>query len=270
MLNLVKTTKLNIQRTSLLCGLLFAAAFALLPISAGAQCGTSWDASGTMGVRQRGIRYGITFEMQQKGRVITGNAHGTVDNSDGGVDTLKGTIDGTIDGDNFSVQIFWTNGQTGIYTAKILPSGRLDGEAYEKNSPSVRVPWNSNGVLKCPPPTAPKPIRSTGKAKPAPTPPPPTPPFIIAGQVVIPTPNHPFGIASLGWDGGPDHPDVAVWLSIDNGAEVPAFSMEHPAQSPIWRQPKASIPLQLQRKHHYRFVLKGAGKTLSTVAFVVP
>ena len=85
----------------------------------------------------------------------------------------------------------------------------------------------------------------------------------------MPTPNHPFGIVPLSWDGGPDHPNVEVWLSMDNGAEIPAFSTEHHPQSSVWKQPKNSIPLHLQRNHHYKFVLKGAGKTLSTAAFVV-
>jgi len=272
MLQVLKTINFTEKRFALLGGLLVAAVLALMPISAGAQCSTGWDASGRMGVRQVGVRYGITFEMQQKGRVITGNAHGTVDDRTGGVDSLKGTIDGTLDGDNFSVQIFWTNGQTGVYNAKVLPSGRLDGEGYEKNSPNIRVSWNSHGVLKCPPPppVIPKVIRSSGR-KPAAKPEPPKPPFIIAGQAIIPTPNHPFGIVPLSWDGGPDHPNVEVWLSMDGGAEIPAFSIGLAPESPAWKQPKFSTALNLQRNHHYRFVLKAAGKTLSSAAaFVVP
>ncbi len=273
MLRIVKNTNLINKRMVVLFGVLFVAVLSLLPISAAAQCSTGWDASGRHGVRQVNIRYGMTFELEQKGKVITGNAHGTIDDRTGGVDSLKGTIDGTLDGDNFNVKIFWTNGQTGIYYAKILPSGRLDGEGYEKNSPNVRVPWNTTGVLKCapPPPVTPKVIKSSGKAKPTSTPaPPPKPPFIITAQAVLPTPNHPFGIVPIVWDGGPDHPNVEVWLSMDNGAEIPAFSMEHAPQSPVWKQPKMSIPLHLQRYHHYRFVLKSGGKTLSTAAFVVP
>jgi len=253
----------------LLGSLLFAAVLALLPISAAAQC-AKWDAGGEWSISQRGQLSSIYLTMMQKGRVITGKAEHWIDDGDGGRKKLHGIVDGTIDGDSFSVQIFWNNDTTGVYNGKVLPSGRLDGEAYEKNTPKILVAWHSDGVLKCPPPppVIPKVLKSTGKARPAPKP--PTPPFIIAGQPIIPTPTHPFGIVPLGWDGGPDHPKVEVFVSMDNGAEIPAFSMEIPAQAPVWKQPKASIPLQLQRYHHYKFVLKAAGKTLSTAAFVVP
>lgn len=257
-----------VNHRSFLYTVLFAAVLALLPISAEAQCGTSWDATGRHGVRQVNIRYGMTFELQQNGKVITGNVYGTIDNRTGGVDTLEGTIDGTLDGDNFNAKIFWRNGQTGIYYAKVLSSGRLDGEGYEKNSPNVRVPWNTTGVLKCTPP-APKPIKSSGKPKTAPAAP-PKPPFIIAGQPIVTFTAVPASVY-LGWDGGPDHPNVEVWLSIDNGAEIPALSLNFAQQSPLWKLPKAGGEMTLQRYHHYKYVLKDAsGKTLSTAAFVVP
>ena len=267
----------------LLCSLLFAAVVALLPISAGAQCRTGWDASGELGITQRGQLPTNRLVLQQKGRVLTGTAsysYVTGDRKFLGVTTVggdavsvDGTVDGTIDGDSFSIQIFWSNRQIGVYNGKVLPSGRLDGEAWEKASPHLRQTWYSVGVLKCPPPppVIPKVLKSTGKAKPAPTPAPPKPPFLIASLPVIPTPFHPLGIVVLGWDGGPDNPNVEVWVSIDNGAEIPAFSIEHTSQSPVWKQPKtAGIQLNLQRKHHYKFALKAGSATLSTSAFVVP
>lgn len=265
MSHLPKTINFIIKRTPLLCGLLFAA----MSISTQAQC-TNWDASGPLEFFQRGQSRVNRMTLAQKGRVITGTASFVEAENN---DPVFGAVDGTIDGDSFSIQIFWENGKTGVYNAKVLPSGRLDGEAYEKSSPQSRTIWHSVGVLKCAPPLppAPKAIKSSGKARTQPAPsPPPIPPFIIASQAIIPTPNHPFGIVPLSWDGGPDHPNVEVWLSKDNAAEIPAFSMEQGPQSPVWKQPKISIALQLQRYHHYRFVLKDAGKTLSTAAFVVP
>lgn len=284
MLHLVKTNNLIAKRTPLLWGLLFATVLALLPVSAAAQCSTRWDASGEWSIMQRGQKWPNHLVLQQKGRVLTGRAfynYVTGDRKFLGVTTVggdpvsvDGTVDGTIDGDSFSIQIFWANRQIGVYNGKVLPSGRLDGEAYEKSSPQSRTIWHSTGVLKClppppPPPVIPKPIKSSGKAKVVP-PPPPTPPFITASYPIITSPAMPFGIVVLGWEGGPDHPNVEVFVSMDNRAEIPAFSMEHAPQSPVWKQPKMSIPLQLQRYHHYRFVLKAAGKTLSTAAFVVP
>lgn len=274
MLHMVKSTNSISRCMAFLCGLLVATVLALLPISAGAQC-AQWDLSGDWKILQGRPMREIPIELEQKGRVITGSAELYDIRSDGTKGKfglpITGPVDGTIDGDRFNVQIFWANGDVGVYNGTILPSGRLDGEAYEKRSPKVRVPWHSNGVFKCapPPPVIPKPIKSSGKAKVVPTPP-PTPPFIIANQAIIPTPMHPFGIVPLAWDGGPDHPNVEVWLFIDNGAEIPAFSIEQGPLSPLWKQPKFSIAVQLQRYHSYRFVLKAAGKTLSTAAFVVP
>ncbi len=273
MLQVVKTTNLVNKPTKLIGGMLMAVVFALLPISAAAQCSTRWDANGMFGIRQVGV-LSMTFDMRQNGRVITGKAWGSVNNRSGGVDGLDGTIEGTLDGDNFNVTIYWKNGQTGIYNAKVNVSGRLDGHGHEKNSPNIRVPWHSEGGLKCAP--APPPVKpqaetrsSTVPQTPASPPAPPKPPFIIASHPVLPSPMHPLAIVGLSWDGGPDHPKAKVFVSINNGPEVPAFSTEHAAQSPVWKQPKNGIAMNLQRHFQYRFVLKSGGKTLSTAAFVV-
>ncbi len=162
MLHLVKTNNLIVRRTPLVCGLLFAAALALLPISAAAQCSTGWDASGEWSMMQRGQKWPNHLVLQQKGRVLTGRAfynYVTGDRKFLGVTTVggdpvsvDGTVDGTIDGNSFSIQIFWANRQIGVYNGKVLASGKLDGEAWEKSSPQSRTIWHSTGVLKCPPP----------------------------------------------------------------------------------------------------------------------
>jgi hypothetical protein len=162
-----------------------------------------------------------------------------------------------------------------VYNAKVLLSGRLDGETYDKNNSRARDTWVSEGVLKCPPPVEsaprPKPITSSGKARietPAPA---PKPPFITAGPVINVQPNLPFSSVFMGWDGGPDHPNVEVWVSIDNGAETPAFSIDYPPQHPVFKQPKvAAIEMKLSKGRSYKYILKDAGTTLSTVVFFVP
>ncbi len=272
MLRIVKANNVIHKSIPLFCSLLFAAILALLPISAGAQCRTQWLARGheVVTIMQRGQKYGMHLSLEQKGRVITGTAsHQTTT----GVN--KGTVDGTLDRDSFRAQIFWANGQTGVYSATVLPSGRLDGEGYEKASPNIRVTWHSAGVLKCAPP----PVMMSGTSinqmlkpptKAAPPPPKPKPPFVVASQVIVPTPHHPFAIVGLSWDGGPDHPNVEVWVSVNNGAEIPAFSMDFASQHPIFKQPKAGIEMKLPRNSgQYRYVLKAAGKTLSTVEVYV-
>lgn len=396
MLHLGTINSLIIERTPLLWGLVFVAVLVLLPISAGAQCRT-WEAGREMLIVQPGFQSRLTI--QQNGPVITGNAIGSVRDEDGTrTITAQGPVDGTFDGNNFSIQIYWYNDHTGVYNGKVLPSGRLDGEGYEKRSPNIRVPWHSEGVLKCappPPPPTPKPIKSSGKARievlalPLPAgmqctqwdvsgawnievksgprkgyvgnvsfrqsgrdisgkvtngglstgtvtngtsdgdtfglyvlwdgnsadgsnaevfvgkisadgiiegtalligdrsqkatwssdramkcvksgPAPPKPPYITASQPIV-IANAPLASIYLGWDSGPYHPNVAVWLSMDNGAEIPAFSMDFAQQSPLWKQPKTGGEMKLQRGHHYKYVLKDiAGRTLSTVGFVVP
>jgi hypothetical protein len=251
----VKTTNLIIRRTSVLFSVLLGAVLALQPISADAQCSTGWDASGEHVVRQRGT-YPFHVTLQQKGRVITGTASATVERGDGGVKTITGPVDGTIDGNSFRVQIFWNNQQTGVYNATVLPSGRLDGEAYEKKSPNVRPTWNTDGVLKCTPaaPVAPKVIRSSGKAKPPAAQ--PKPPFVLASQAIFPTPYVPTGFVILTWDGGPDHPNAELWFKAGNG------------QAPFLKLAKGGHQLPVERGRLYEYVLMDAGKTLSTVRFV--
>ena len=274
MFHLVKITNLIIKRTPLLCGLLIAAVIALLPFSAAAQCATKWYAPANLKIMQRGQALPIVLKIAQKGAVLSGTADLHMF-SEG--KKIHGTVDGAIQGNTFNIQIFWNNWQIGVYEAKILPSGRLDGVGWEKNSPNVKVTFYSEEMLKCPPPPAfgagglfgmPAPKKAPKPAT-KPSAPPPTPPFIIAGQPYLP-PYMPYGIVGMSWDGGPDHPKAEVFLSMDNGAETPAFSIDQPQQSPLWKQPKAGLSMHLQRYHHYRFVLKAEGKTLSTAVFVVP
>ena len=283
MLHIVKTLNLFNKRSPVLCGLLFAAVLAFRPISAQAQCAT-WDASGDWHMDQEDLI--ITLKLQQKGMNITGSASHSrwykAKNS-----PHIGTVEGTIDGDRFKIQIYWLDGLVGVYIGKFRPAGRLEGDAYEKQTPNIRVTWHSQELLKCaptgskepfkitykvtPPSTpSPPPIRSTGKARNEPAPPPPTPPFIIASHAIIPTPSHPFGIVPVSWDAGPDNPNVQVFVSVDNSPEIPAFSIENPQQSPVWKQPKMGFALNLQRYHSYKFFLRdSAGKTLSTTVLMV-
>jgi hypothetical protein len=275
MLHIVKTTILTIKRMPLLSALLSAMLLALHPISAQAQC-AKWDASGDLKIKQHG-QFAFDVKLEHKGKVITGTANSWI-GSDG--KTITGPVDGTIEGDDFRILILWNNYTVGVYTAKILPSGRLEGEGYERNSPNVRVPWHSETLLRCPasewkivtgtvktdPAPAPKPIARSGR-KPPPAPP-LKPPFITANPL-IGQPQLPFGSVILAWDGGPDHPNVEVWVSIDNAAEVPAFSMEYPQQHPLFKQPKAGFEIKLSKGRLYKYILKDAGTTLSTVVFTV-
>jgi hypothetical protein len=227
-------------------------------------------------ISQRGSTYPIYLDLQQTGTVLTGKAQYTTNRGDV---HLNGTVDGTIGGNTFSIQIFWPGGLTGVYNAKVLPSGRLDGETHDKNKSTVQQTWNSQEVLKCIPTAGGQGLFGTPvfPIKPGKTPvkksepaPPPKPPYITAGQVIA-QPYVPFSSVYLGWDGGADHPHVEVFVSMDNGADIPAFSINYAPQHPIFKQPKiAAAEMKLSKGHFYRFVLKDGGTTLARVEFAVP
>lgn len=246
----------------------------LLPVSAGAQCNTGWNASGQWDFRQVGQKKPIRLSLEQKGQALTGTAvlpDGKITPGStfkfGAVQNLSGTADGYITGDTFSLHIFWENGSTGVYNARIMPSGKVEGKGYEKGTPNILVSWDSVGRLNCPPPPppAPKPIRSSGKpkVKPAPpqtsqpAPPPMKVPGIIASQVVFAVPSALTGFAGIQWDAGPDHPYAEVWLKVNNGDAT--FFVE---------QGKGGRQITVERGKVYEYILTDAGKTLATVTIV--
>lgn len=106
---------------------------------------------------------------------------------------------------------------------------------------------------------------------PPPPPAPPKPPYITASQPFLPTPGFPYASVVLVWDGGPNYPNVQVYVSVNKGAEIPAFSLEFPSGHPLFKQPKAGGEHKLPRSSgHYRYLLKADGTTLSSTEFYVP
>jgi hypothetical protein len=98
---------------------------------------------------------------------------------------------------------------------------------------------------------------------------PPKTPFIIVSPVVIPTRYHPFAFVVLGWDGGPAYPNPEVYVSVNKGPDVPAYSIEISQQHPLFKQPKASgIEMKLPRRSGlYRYLLKAGGRTLAVTDY---
>jgi hypothetical protein len=240
---------------------MIAAVLALMPTPILAQC-AHWDASGVWEIKQRGLNYGIIVTLQQNGRALNGSANISTNLRYGPVNA-----DGTIDGDRLSLQIFWQDGSVGVYNAKFLPSGRLDGTAYEKNTPNITQMWHSQNPLKCAPPPVstakldavppPKPIKSSGKARKTEVAPSPMKvPGIVASQVVFPTPYAFAGFVILTWDGGPEHPYAEVWFKVNNSNEI--FLVE---------QGKGSRQINVEKGKYYTYILTDAGKTLGTASF---
>jgi hypothetical protein len=247
---------------------LLAALLAVLPVSAHAQC-KKWDVSGVWEIRQSGLKYGIIVDLRQNGRVLIGSANISTNLHYGPV-----KADGTIDGDNVSLQIFWQDGTVGVYNAKFLPSGRLDGNGYEKKTPNITHIWQSSKQFKCPPPPSfnvplntykgkpkpkpkPKPVSSTTKPKTEDPPPPPMKiPGIIASQVIYSNTYASTGFVVLTWDAGPDHPYAEVWFKVNGGPEARMVE-----------QGKGVRQIMVERGKSYTYILTDAGKVLATVSF---
>lgn len=279
MLHQIKKPHSIAKRTPLLCGLLCAAVIGLLPIWAGAQCSQQWDASGVWEIRQDRGGAVVRVDLTQSGGALRGTASRQVGGGRDGAasKTQTGTAIGDADGSTFTLQVEWPESgdlRYSTYRGKILASGRAEGGVYFGSNSTPRLSWYSEQPLTCgwrpgksrgnltSRLSANDPIK-TSTVTPSPA---ATPPFISASQPIVPTPYHPLGIVVLSWDAGTDHPNVEVFLSIDNSAEIPAFSTEHAAQSPAWKQPKLSLQVNLQRYRQYRFFLKSGGKTLATTA----
>jgi hypothetical protein len=233
-----------------------------MPAPVAAQC-AKWDASGTWEIKQQGLKYGILVTLQQNGRALNGYAHISTNKHYGPVNA-----DGVIDGDDLTLQIFWQDGSVGVYNAKFLPSGRLDGTGYEKKTPNITHMWHSQNPLKCgaaqqvstakSPQPPPKPIKRSGRAQKT-APPAMKVPGIITSQVVYPYPNTNMGFVVLTWDAGPDHPYAEVWYKVNNSDDI--FLVE---------LGKGSRQVPAERGRLYTYILTDAGKTLATVSFVAP
>lgn len=254
--------------------------------TAHAQC-TQWDVSGRWSMSQGGLT--INLDIQQNGTTVTGNAayrdivnHRTYEGA--------GSLDGTVVGNRFAIQVYWgrssisggtvlgpshntsSNGIVGVYTGTIGPQGRIEGDTYDRQKPSVRATWYSNTTMKCKPqaqpiqppviaqppaPAPPKPVKTTGRHR---VPPPsetklPDPPYIFAApNVVILTPGEMMGRTTLVWDAGADHPYAEIWLKI-NGAN----------EERILEKGKGQLVVELIKGRTYTYILTDSGTTLGTV-----
>lgn len=148
--NCTRANKTTASRSRSLAGLivafLFVSVFALLPNSAKAQC-TQWNAGGEWYIQQGTTAVYLT--LSQDRTVITGTAMYYSRNAQKYVVKVNGSLDGTVRGDNFDVQIYWGNGPVGVYSGKIGPQGRIEGITYDRQKPANKVGWYSGRTMKC-------------------------------------------------------------------------------------------------------------------------
>jgi hypothetical protein len=139
-------------------GWLFISVCALSPSSSDAQCGQTWDVTGSWGLKQSNqaapnslvLKGGWTLE----GGVVKPRIRGRA-SYPSGRGKVQGYVIAYVNGNNVRLEISWDNRLTGIYDAKIGDDGRIAGTGYERGSPSKKVSWSSDRPMVCrsqPPP----------------------------------------------------------------------------------------------------------------------
>ncbi len=263
---------------------LTAAALIALPTGLYGQC-NNWEMDEFFIIEQRGAQ-SITVRMTSTGKTFAGPVEMDVfDEQVFGklIRTVTGNLEGTITGDRIDFKIFWQDGLTGVYTARIRQSGKLEGETYDKAKPNIIQTWHSAGPLTCKSlksastgilkpdpkktklPSGPKtldprpaPGGSVGTSKPSGLPPAPMKvPGIIASQVIYPQAYASTGFVILSWDAGPDHPYAEVWYKVNNGDDTFLIELG-----------KGSRQMPVERGKYYTYILTDAGKTLATINVV--
>jgi hypothetical protein len=258
MFNAIKFNALRRNLTGMLGMFFFAAVIVILPVSANAQCG-EWTAAGEWRLMQgtRGFGFDpVDLKLVQKGSTISGTASRRAMG-------VQGPVSGTLNGDSFSLEIAWSDGRTGVYSSKVLPSGKLQGEMFYKNSGKMNDPWFSEGELACKTLISNPSIRSSGNGtRLSGNAPVQTGSSIIKGpalaasQAVFPTPYINTGFVVLTWDAGPDHPSADVWFKVGRDRVL------------LMKQPKGGQQIVVQRGQMYEYVLMDGRTVLATAAFV--
>jgi hypothetical protein len=246
------------DRTSMVGVFFFAAVIVLLPISTRAQC-SDWTAAGEWRLMQgtRGFGFDpVDLQLEQKGTAISGTASRRAIG-------VHGPVSGTLNGDTLSLEIAWSDGQTSVYTSKVLPTGKLQGEMYYKDSGKVNDPWYSEGELACKTLIGGRSIGSSGRGPRLPGNAPVQTgasllkgPVLVASQAVFPTPYTSTGFVVLTWDAGPDHPNADIWFKSGRERVL------------LMKQPKGGQQIVVQRGQMYEYVLMDGRTVLATATFV--
>ena len=251
---------------------LFSSVFALSPSSVEAEC-KEWDVSGPWRFKQGPTN--VEVDIVQNGIVLTGKAN----HRPTGTTNVRGTVDGYVKRDFFSIKIHWKNNTTGAYTGTIKPSGRIEGIGYNVATPSAKVNWYSTGLMQCadaanaaqdsekarqaaeqaandkaaaneaakaPPPVLSAPGGEAGKK---------TRPFVRAlPQIVSIPPGDKEAVTKIVWFAGNDHPNAQLVVAVNGGDE-----------RPVDPQRKGSRQVKVKAGEKYVYTLSDAGESLASV-----
>ena len=147
-----------------------------LPAAAHAAC-EQWDVRGKWTIKQT-KGFSVIFQLEQTGAELQGKAGDASPQGDcvltATCPLFSGSVDGTIKGNSFDLNVYWNGGVIGVYAGRIGPQGRIEGWTYDKVDPSSSGRWFSNTTVKCLPiatgaASAPlvseKPVHSLGRVK---------------------------------------------------------------------------------------------------------
>lgn len=62
---------------------------------------------------------------------------------------VHGSVDGTVVGNEVELVAYWNNGTTGVYSGKVGPQGRVEGNTYDRQHPQVIARWYSQTPVTC-------------------------------------------------------------------------------------------------------------------------
>jgi hypothetical protein len=159
-----------------------------------------------------------------------------------------GQIEGTLNGAQLSMQIYWKNGDLALYEGKINPRGMIEGTAYVKGHEGRRISWFSSRPMTWSPWPGDVTIPGVGTF-------PKGAPIITANPSAVSIPAGKTEAESLlSWDGGKNHPYAEVWVKVGDLDEV--FVLE---------SGKGRRQIKIEKGKSYLYILTDSGKRLATV-----
>ena len=102
-----------------------------------------WDMSGEWTFVQSNDTSPV-FTLQHTNTGLQGKAHYS---GFGGF--VNASVDGTIEGNSFTVTAYWNNETTGVYEGTINPQGRITGRTHDAQHPNVMANWYSDRTARC-------------------------------------------------------------------------------------------------------------------------
>lgn len=118
--------------------------------AAQAACG-QWDVGGKWDLQQSNNFYAtlmINQSIKPSGSELRGSVRSRSEHI-GSQPTLRGDLDGSLNGDRLTFKVYWGGNSVGVYTGTIGPTGRIEGTTYDKRNPGNRAAWYSTIRMNC-------------------------------------------------------------------------------------------------------------------------